>query len=233
MSGKDEKLSKEKEQLALDVEKVTSWVYAAAENGLFLEQNVVCMNSILTKLNEATEDLGYEPPKTSLCQLHLGQALDQFYGAVNHTSTRWRFLYMYAGHIWSYLIGWLVLVFVFYFLDLGKILALRFDIPTLATDATAWGVIGGLLQGLWYLWKNVDMKLYRRVWMVRFISTPLIGGVLGAIVYLMIVAGLLILSENKANVLNPTIVIVASALAGFNWTWAVDQLDKLRGRLLS
>jgi hypothetical protein len=72
-------------------------------------------------------------------------------------------------------------------------LSIQFGIPKLAIDAAAWGVVGSLLRGIWYLWKNVNDRKFRKVWIVWLISTPFLGAILGSLIYFLISAGLIVI----------------------------------------
>ena len=86
--------------------------------------------------------------------------------------------------------------------------------------AVTWGCVGAVLRGLWFLKDSVGRKLYRNAWVVYFLSVPFLGGLLGAVVYFIIIGGLLTVSTS-VDVKQTIPVIVFAALAGFNWEWAV------------
>lgn len=139
---------------------------------------------------------------------------------------------MYGGHIWIYLVAFLSLMFLFFYFNFETILLSKLNIKNvIAIDATAWGVIGGLLQGLWWLWINIDKMAFRKVWIIRFISTPFIGGLMGALAYFLIFGGLLVISQDKEPNPRTEAVIVAAILAGFNWDWTLDRLKEFGSKL--
>jgi len=126
-------------------------------------------------------------------------------------------------------------LFIFYYYDLNSALLKEFPLlgtDSIAIEAVSWGVIGGLLRGLWWLWKNVNKRQFRKAWIIWFISTPFLGGILGGIAYLLIFAGLLAVSgvEDK-NGPNSVFVMSIAALAGFNWEWIVEQFNRVRENL--
>ena len=106
-----------------------------------------------------------------------------------------------------------------------------------AIHAATWGCIGGVLRGMWYLKDRVGDRKYRKSWTIYFLSVPFLGGIFGAIIYLVIIAGSVALDVDtspqtsgqtdveqpgqKFNLGNPLAVIPFAALAGFNWEWAV------------
>jgi hypothetical protein len=95
------------------------------------------------------------------------------------------------------------------------------------------GVIGGILRGVWYLWTNIIDRQYRRTWRIWFLSCPFLGGILGALLYILIVAGLLAISQqstplgDQKNSNQQLVVLGFSALAGYSWEWAVKRIQKI------
>ena len=63
-------------------------------------------------------------------------------------------------------------------------------------NAAAWGAVGGILRGLWFLKDKVGDRRYRKSWWIYFISVPFLGAIFGAIVYFIIVGGLLAFAPN-------------------------------------
>lgn len=236
MSHEDDEKRK---SYARNIDRVDTWATSAAENGLFKDgekDSSKSLDPILEKLKEARESL--KCCDFIQCSDALSKAADHYFRAVDSASMSWRFLNIYAIHLWIYLVTFLAIIFIFYYFDLDHFLRLRAGVSQSSIDAAAWGVIGSLLRGIWWLWKNVNDREYRKTWIVWFISTPFIGGILGAIVYFIISAGLLIVTTDDLNnrnnfdeIINPMVVIVFAALAGFNWDWAIDQFNRLRERL--
>lgn len=219
-----------------NIDNVDRWISTASENGLFKEQTHVSFDVVVERIKAARESLmKHNPPDYVQCDYELSKAAKFYFDAVDHTSGKWRFQNIYAGHVWIFLIGMLSVVFLFYYSGVSLSISEKFSILTVAIDATLWGIVGGILQGLWALWRNVDRRQYRKVWQIRFISTPFIGGILGAIVYLLVVAGLLIISkeENAETNLNSLVIMAMAALAGYNWEWAVKQFNKIGERFSS
>jgi hypothetical protein len=63
-------------------------------------------------------------------------------------------------------------------------------------NAAAWGAVGGILRGLWFLKDKVGDRRYRKAWWIYFISVPFLGAIFGALVYFIIVGGLLAFDPN-------------------------------------
>jgi hypothetical protein len=58
--------------------------------------------------------------------------------------------------------------------------------------------VGAILRGLWFLKDKVSDRRYRNSFRIYLISTPFLGGLFGAILYFMIVAGLFIIAPAQA-----------------------------------
>jgi hypothetical protein len=104
------------------------------------------------------------------------------------------------------------------------------NVDPIAINAAAWGVIGGILRGISKLWFRVDNRQFRAVWRVYFVSSPFLGGLFGAVVYLLILAGIIIASSQQVDdVFNPLVIMPVCAFAGYNWEWSVKQFNRLAG----
>ena len=84
------------------------------------------------------------------CHYKLDLVLDQYSDATNNTDKWWKLFNIYAIDIWIYLIGFLAVVFAFYFYGLNAILKSPPFVES-AIHAATWGTIGAILRGLWFL----------------------------------------------------------------------------------
>src|SRR5215211_2773831 len=82
-----------------------------------------------------------------------------------------------------------------------------------------WGTVGAILRGLWFLKDKVSDRRYRNSFRIYLISTPFLGGLFGAILYFMIVAGLFIIAPAQA----PTILSNQTNISEFNATTTSPQ----------
>ena len=104
-------------------------------------------------------------------------------------------------------------------------------------------------EGIWYLKDKVSDRKYRNSFQIYFLSVPFLGALFGALVYLIFLAGTIIILPSQAgslfdqmpgnNMANETStpettsstgtvnaqsqigIIFFSALGGFNWEWTV------------
>jgi hypothetical protein len=204
------------------------------DNGLFYKQKVVAPGDILHYLYKARKNL--ENNQYSECEMNTSLALDNYTKALYSTSRIWRFSNVYGGPAWIYLTLFLSAILFFYIESFAYLVSSTHIVQT-AVHAVTWGVIGGILRGMWYLKDRVDDRQYRIAWRIYFISVPFLGGMFGAMIYLIIIAGLLsfngsssLTTPNTPN--NPLVVIPIAAFAGFNWEWALSIFKRI-GDLLS
>jgi hypothetical protein len=216
--------------------RVDNWVSVALENGMFSSKNSEgndTVEKIFENLKKARESIETESPNYADCDYELNLATQKYFDVLKRAGRLWRLKNVYAVHHFSYFIFFLFLIFLFYYFDIDNYLSENFNIPILAIQATTWGVIGSILRGFWGLWININERLYRNAWLTTFAIVPFAGGILGALIYFLILAGLVVISSNTENgdatqVPNSMIIIASSAFAGFNWDWAVRQLEKLK-----
>jgi hypothetical protein len=217
------------------IRKIGDWISTAAENGLF-DNDEGAFELITYLFRKANDCLEVTPPRTAEC----GEIIDNisriYYKKIACKGRRWRAKNVYAFHILIYQILLLVPIFFFYYYDIDGDVSERLSIPQLAIDSAIWGMIGGILHGIWKLWQNVNKRSYRNAWLVYFISTPFLGGIFGSLTFFLVSAGLVIVSQGTSNAaissgtaVNPLVVLVLAAFAGYNWEWAMVQLTRLAG----
>jgi hypothetical protein len=99
-----------------------------------------------------------------------------------------------------------------------------------------WGGIGGIIGALYALWWHVsDQQDFDRQYMMWYLVQPIMGVVLGGIVFLLLTGGFLLLQikpsdPNAGARLLPYLVAV---LAGFRQNFIYNQLDRLIGLFAS
>jgi hypothetical protein len=148
----------------------------------------------------------------------------QYYQAVNSAGSWWRFKYCFGGPFIVYFL--VVLAFTFLaWLFFGSSIS-DSEVLWIPSWAYLWGLIGGILQGLWFLWQHVSDRKLRKAWFPWYLLLPFMGALLGALAYLLFFAGF-ISATGESEIQSKYFVILLSALAGFSTKWAVQMLDRL------
>lgn len=196
-----------KNQLLKEIARIDKWTSVGADNGLFLINEKV--EGIYDKIVQALKDarISHEKNDFPETQRQLSIALQDYSKAIHSTSWKWRFVNLNGGYVFIYLLSLLILISSFYaFLGIkGFELVDQMAKPPFglvgesAIHAVTWGMIGGILRGMWYLKDKVGDRKFRSSWNIYFISVPFIGGLFGAIIYLIIVAGLLAFNPQEAQ----------------------------------
>jgi hypothetical protein len=217
---------------------------AASENGLFYRRREFekkginpskRVDDILTHIIKARSYL-HEKDLAS-CEYSLARAEDLYFETVYTRSRSWRFNNVYAFHLWLYFMVMIFSIFTIYISLSEAGLIYRVEVggeplvfgvfPILGAQAVIWGMVGGLLQDIWYLWRHVHNRDYRTTWIIQYYSAPFIGGILGAIVYIIIVAGLIVLDTDTSGTPRDFVVMGLAAFAGWNWEWAIKRFETL------
>jgi hypothetical protein len=205
------------------LDKLQEALEIADENGLFKNGSIQYF-TILNYIMDGLRNLSQNPPNVIDARRNFSLAYFNFNRAVNSSSARWQFKYSHGGHIAIYLVALVIapiLACIFY----GSIL-LQLELLWVPSWAYLWGLVGGALQGLWWLWQHVSDRKLRKIWLVWFFLLPITGAILGALTYLIFITGF-IAATNQTRLGSPYFPILLSALAGFSSRWAVQLLDKL------
>jgi hypothetical protein len=215
-------------QLKSTIDRVDGWTAISAENGLFVknEDDFKKIQESLRESRNALKSPNVDLAKSNECLVF---AVKYYSDALSQVSLKWRLLFQYGLDVWVYLVGILATIFFFYYYNIDGLISTTLNIPSLAVDATIWGIVGSILRGIWHLWRNLNDRSYRRSWRMWFLCCPFLGAIFGAIVYLLIVVGLLIVAESEQvdQTEGSLFVMGFCILAGYNWEWAVQRLDKL------
>jgi len=199
----------------------------AISNGLFDQDGVGgkdAWEKIENLLGEARASL--EKKNFAEAETKQATALGYIHDALTKPKAYWRFVNVHAAPIWIYLLGVLVALFVFFYSDVDTMIQTKMGISEDVVFVVAWGVIGGVLRALWKLKKSVGGQKHKRSYRIYYLSSPFLGGIFGAITYLLIIGGLV--SINGTN--SPTSIIPIlpiAAFAGFNWEWAVGLFNRI------
>lgn len=97
--------------------------------------------------------------------------------------------------------------------------------------AVLWGAVGSSTDGLRELHTRVarqELDVNRLVW---YLTHPIIGAALGGILFFVVYAGLLALTEDGVSY-NPALVYALAALAGFGQRQAIEYLREILAKML-
>lgn len=212
-----------------NLDKLERALVCADENGLFRkEKNGPKFMEIIENMADALKVIENKeiPKKDRVRQAWKSQrfANHQYYQAIHAESFWWRFNYLFGGPFLIYFFTILGFTFfAWFFFDSSS---LNREILLVPIWAYLWGLVGGILQGFWFLWQHVNDRRMRKAWIPWYILLPFMGAILGALMYLVFSAGF-IAATGESELKSKYIVIVLSALAGFSTRWAVTILDKL------
>jgi hypothetical protein len=233
--------NKEYDLLRKEIDLVDKWSNYGANNGLFngehgntnsnggVEDGEEAYKNIHEQLKKAKDNL--DEHNYSDCTRDTSLARLFYLKTLYSKSWRWRFVNLYAGPVWIYLATYLVLVMAFYIYFVDKYFQDTTGVDQAAIHAVTWGCIGSVLRGMWYLKDKVSEREYKNSWWIYFVSTPFLGGIFGAIIYLVMIAGILSLGveqgDNELQINRPLVIVPIAALAGFNWEWAVKMFRRI------
>jgi hypothetical protein len=195
----------------------------ANENGLLINDSKA-YEQIIGDITEARRSLSKSPPDVIEGGRKSSLAYFQFNRAVNSMGFLWRFKYCLGGPVLLYLFG--VSASVFLLWGYFSSVILDYVVLWIPSWAFLWGVVGGTLQGFWFLWQHISRRELRKPWFVWYVILPLMGALLGALTYLIFISGFIV-ATGETQVTSESFVMLLCALAGFSSKWAVELLDRL------
>jgi hypothetical protein len=182
--------------------------------------------SILNELDEAHRIIETTPFEYTECLRAISNASSLLQNVMSGLSRQKKFVVKYGGEIWLYLTSFLIVVTILHVFGYYVNLSATSGIPLVAIYAV-WGVVGGILRGIWYLWVNINRGSYRVEWRIWFISCPFLGGIFGAISYLLIVSSLVIITNDEGTINTPEAIYFVAVFGGFNWNWFVSLMKSI------
>lgn len=211
------------EEIKKQLDKLQTALEIANENGL-LKNDSNTYEKIINYITEALRHLSNNPPNKIEARKKFSLAYFQFNLSINSSSFWWRFKYSFGGPVALYLVTILISIFLAWIFFSPIILESK--ILWVPSWAYVWGAIGGVLQGFWWLWQHVSERSLRKHWLIWYFLLPLMGAILGALTYLVFLAGF-IAATGEAQLKSEFFAMLLSALAGFSTRWAVRILDKI------
>ncbi len=212
-----------------DIDNLEETLVIADENGLFKIYNKpTAFAEIVDNLAAACQEFDNKTNTAEERYVKGWQkyraAYYQFDEVLNSASREWRLKYLYGAPFVAYFVA--VLGVLFSAWAFFNPLLLETNVFWIPTYAFLWGTVGGVLQGLWFIWQHVSDRKLRKVWIPWYICLPLIGALLGALTYLVFIAGF-ITTTGATQIHSEYFIMLLCALAGFSSKWAVETLDKI------
>ena len=208
-------------------------VLKSDENGLFQNDQTGALQKIQGEIFAGLSALEVrecdnEEKEVLTARKHYFNAYHELSSVVRSKDRLWRFGNVYALPIFGYLIA-------AYFIDL--LLALYLPSGTLLgvnIQVFLLGALGGITQGMWYLWQNVSKGEYRKAWIPWAMLTPLLGTSFGLIVYL-IYAGFVSAASSASfsTVIGGPGPFVVTFLGGFFWRKTTELMQKFFDSIFS
>lgn len=148
---------------------------------------------------------------------------------------------------WAAFYGTIILGYEFLFF-IAFVLVLAFDRPLAAWvgslthvtealnmrdilpfwDTMIWGGIGGVVGALYSLyWHVAEQQDFDRQYNMWYVVQPIMGAMLGAFIYLIVVSGMLAMSINIQTVSSSWFPSALACLCGFRQKFILELLDKL------
>ncbi|MGC8826137.1 MAG: hypothetical protein ACP5TV_03935 [Anaerolineae bacterium] len=95
-------------------------------------------------------------------------------------------------------------------------------------DTMIWGGIGGVVGALYSLyWHVAEQQDFDRQYNMWYVVQPVMGAMLGAFIYLIVVSGMLAMSINIQTVSSSWFPSALACLCGFRQKFILELLDKL------
>lgn len=216
----------------------------ASESGLFHGKNEASeedKNKILIALeNSRTSARSNDPKEFHTAARKVREADLHLHKAILRKKAIWRLVYLYRIPIIAYQLTILAVV-------VGLALDVRFRLPdwmpilvTVRRGATIWGVpvaaagfgiLGAVLRSLYWHHRKIQLSQFYDRFLVGHISAPWIGGILGILVYMVVLAGLVVVSGEDARIENQLFVYALALAAGFSWERAMPMLESVAARM--
>jgi hypothetical protein len=213
----------ENKQIAAAIDSLDQRLLVADENGMFRNQRVVTFTDCQAPLMKSRTLLKAGKSDEAIDQYHL--ASNKFNEAIESSDRWWKISYRYGIPWFLYQVAALALVAFYSFQYSSVSPESSQQILWVPVWILGWGATGAIVRSLWYLWFQINRKVFRKDWLVWFVSSPILGALLGALVYMLFLAGLL--ATTQANVKEPWFPMVLAGLAGFSWEWATEILKKM------
>jgi hypothetical protein len=204
----------------------------ASENGLFVQDvSKDKQKGILKALLLAEKALDKNHLEEAATQLY--EAKGSFDAAWNLAPRDWQTLYERGWwHHLSTFLGILIAGFLLWVAWPGTFLGLTTDKTGTFCNAMFLGLLGAVVRCIYWTTIQANQRTLRRVWATQNVFGPLLGMILGAVIYFLLDTTLVVVTGAKAGTsIGPSVTVVLAFYAGYNWEWALDLIQMLAKRL--
>lgn len=102
------------------------------------------------------------------------------------------------------------------------------QILTIPVLSAITGGVGGVVGALWALWRHAARDMdYSRQYSMWYITTPILGMILGVFVYGMIGAGLIYWASGSTEISSPSIIYMLAFVVGYQQNVALDLMRRI------
>jgi hypothetical protein len=214
------------QQLYDRVDKLETKLLTASENGLFQKQPKITYDAIMAELAKALPaslSKTLTPQDYTAALVSLDTAHRMYDEAIEAAGLSNRLLYVYCAPVLVYLLAMLGAII---YLALKLLPAPAGSFLTIPINILLSGTVGAILRGITRLWTRINQMEYRKVWGAWFLLAPVMGALLGGVVYLGFFLGVVV-TTLKTSITNPALGILIAFVAGYNWEWAQSVIGKI------
>ena len=209
--------------------KLESLIEYRSEAGVFKEPNADKFESIVNAIKDARKSAKDDPAEANR-QLMI--AYNLLHQATLSRSAGWRWINIYAVDIAAYYVvvfALLIVLGLWCLLGDGALPEAIWGVPL---PVIVFGVFGGILRGLWWLYQKVQNTSFRVQFRIVYFIGPVLAAVLGMLSFFL--AGALTLNLDDVATAGSTAsgqvtpgVNLLAFLAGFSWEWITSRVYKL------
>ena len=141
----------------------------------------------------------------------------EIYHKINSNPLKVRLLYLYAIHVWLFLILGILI-------DLALLLygyLTNLIVGGVTADVVLWGFLGGCAYSMFYLRKNVYSLQFSKYYAIYYITYPFVGAAFGFGIAILFSAGLVSLQAKPSYALYSGISFISGALQA--WVMSLIQ----------
>jgi hypothetical protein len=206
-------MSDDQKQIREKIEDILSIVRFQVLNGMLDKED---WNDMIQKLDAIKGKLDNNSDFSNLAGRLDGLKLE-LYNKLNSKSLKERLLYLYAIHVWLFLI-------------LGILVALGFLIDGylrnlivggVSADVVLWGFLGGCAYSIYYLRKNIWQLQFSKYYAIYYITYTFAGAAFGFGVAILVAAGLVSLQSKPSYAVYAGISFISGSLQ--SWVMSLIQ----------